>query len=276
MTEKHSPSILPISGRREIVTPSMSAQASLYPLRVSTIYPGGVNGADILYCCEVDKGGTFYCKADKDGRLIRATEWLCTHLAAHLNIVTAECAAIEDPHSGDTLFGSRQILSPASDFEAAKFLNTPQLGELGQPSEWPGAYLSGLYALDMFLNNPDRGKQNFFLQREGLRQRLFAFDFASARLDNLAGKNFPIASSATVGIGRFLRRKHGFFQRSAFEMIDRIAVIPAETIATFLGSMPKDWMSSEQREGICELWSGKRIGGRLMALRTGIADESLL
>jgi hypothetical protein len=59
-------------------------------------------------------------------------------------------------------------------------------------------------------------------------------------------------------------------------MIDRLAAVPAETIAGFLNQMPGDWMSTEQREGISGLWSGNRIGGRLVALRTGIADESLL
>lgn len=275
MRDIYSSSDLPHLGERS-ASSLMSAQPSLFPVRVSTIYPREVTGADTLFMCEAREGGTYYCKADKDGRQIRATEWLYTKLAAHLNIVVPDCAIVENPFDGETLFGSRQLQSPASDFEAKQFLNTPQIGILGEPSEWPGRYLSGLYAVDMFIANRDRDRHNFFLQREGLQQRLFAFDFASADLKGLDGRNFPVATSATVRIGRFLRRQHGFHLRSAFEMLDRISAVPADTIASFLGPMPDDWMSYGQREGICGLWETKRIGGRLTALRTGLADGTLL
>lgn len=268
---------LPISPNGGSVSGRMSMQPTLYPSRITTIYPGGVNGADIKFLCEADQGGPYYCKSDKDGRLIRATEWLCTHLAAHLNIATADCAIIEDPQSGETYFGSRQIPSLASDTDLDAFLNTPQLGELGQPSEWPGAYLSQLYTLDLFFNNPDRGVVNMLLQQEGYARRLCAIDFAAANVASWTGRKFPVESSTTVWVGRWLHRLHRFYPRTAFEMIDRIAAVPAETIAGFLSKMPDDWMLAEQREGICELWSGKKsIGGRLTALRTGLADESLL
>ena len=254
----------------------MAYEPSLFPLRISTIYPDLVNGADISFSCEADRGGTYYCKGDKGRRLIRATEWFCTHLAAHLGIPTPECAILEHPRTSETFFGSQQLSSLASDVELSTFLRNPQRGELGQPAEWPGAYLSGLYAFDLFVSNPDRGMNNFLLNREGLTRRLCVFDFASVDITVLAGMNFPVASDATVHIGRFLRDRHGFFRQAAFEMIDRLSAVPAETIAGFLKRMPGDWMHAEQREGICELWSGKRLGGRLAALRTGIADESLL
>lgn len=267
---------LPIAGIGGNVPSSMQGQVNLFPLRVSTIYPGLVNGADIEFVCEAEQGGTYYCKNDKNGRLIRATEWLFTHLANHLNIVTPECAVLENPHTGDTLFGSLQIASPASDIQLNAFLTNSQLGEVGQPSEWPGAYLSGLYTVDLFMNNPDRGFQNFILQKYGFGNRLCAFDFAASKISTLTGNEFPIASDPTVQIGRYLRDKHGFFRRASFEMIDRIAAVPRDTIASFLTRMPVDWMTTEHREVICELWSGKKFGGRLTALRTGIADGSFL
>lgn len=59
-------------------------------------------------------------------------------------------------------------------------------------------------------------------------------------------------------------------------MVDRLAAIPAETITRFLSLMPDDWMSAEQKESICELWSKHQIASRLAALRSGLGDESLL
>ncbi len=254
----------------------MSAQPHLFPLRASTIYPGKPNGGDILFHCESDKGGTYYCKGDHSGRLIRATEWLLTHLAQHVGFATPECAVIEREHLGETFFGSRQVASPASSIELHAFLMTPQKNELGQPSSWPGAYLSQLYAFDLFVGNRDRSLTNFLLQKEGFTNRLCAFDFASANLLDMSDIKFSVASDITVGIGRLLRLRHGFFPKSAIETIDRIAAVPAETIAGFLRQMPSDWMSAEQKESICELWSKHRIASRLAALRSGLSDESLL
>lgn len=264
------------NSERRVAPEEMSAQPNLFPLQISSRHPATANGADISFCCFDKVGSYFYCKEDSNNRPIRAIEWFFTQLARHLGIVTPEAAVLEDPMSGTTAFGSLKVVSPASEFEAKKFLSTPRRGELGQPSEWPGAYLAGLLAFDMFASNPDRCLENFFLLNEGLTRRLCAFDFASSRLADLTTRRFPIASDATVRIGRFLRRQHGIFPGATNEMIDRIAAVSADTIAGMLKPMPSDWMSVEQREGICELWAAKRLGGRLMALRTGIADESLL
>lgn len=253
----------------------MSSQPSLYPLPLTTKIPTLANGADLSFCAGTPEG-LFFCKDDKDGRQIRAAEWFFTSLAQHVGIVTPAFAVIEDRESGQTTFGSLVVESPASDFDTRRFLSTRGQNELGQPSEWPGAYLSGLYALDMFAGNGDRGANNFMLVQDGMNRRLCAFDFASARLIGLDGRTFPGAMTATVKYGRFLRHQHGFHSSSANEMVDRIAAVPSETIAGFLKSMPEDWMGVEQREKICELWSKGRFGGRLLALRTGLADGTLL
>ena len=263
-----------VSLRRSVPT-RMSVQPSFFPKRITTRYPSLANGADISFCCGADEG-LFWCKDDKDGRPIRATEWLFTSLARHVGILTPDCAILEDETTQETVFGSLQVTSPIADFEAQKFLGAPRMGEVGQPSEWPGAYLSSLYALDMFLSNPDRSLKNFFVLQNGFNRQICAFDFASASMARLEGRQFPIASDTTVRIGRFLRHTHRFYPAAANEMIDRIAAVPSDTIAAFLRPMPGDWMNAEQRERVCELWSEKRFGGRLLALRTGIADESLL
>ncbi|PAV92612.1 hypothetical protein WR25_06382 [Diploscapter pachys] len=270
------PEDLLIKSDGRIVPPFMSAEPSLFPVRASTIYPAPPNGADILFHCEGDRGGTYYCKGDHSGRQIRATEWFFTHLAHHVGFATPECAIVERRDANTSFFGSRQIASPASAMELHNLLMTPQRGELGQPSSWPGAYLSQLYAFDLFAGNWDRSIQNFLLQNEGFTRRLCVFDFASCSLEGLAAIKFPVASDPTVRIGKFLRLRHGFFPKAAIEMIDRLAAIPAETITRFLSLMPDDWMSAEQKESICELWSKHQIASRLAALRSGLGDESLL
>jgi hypothetical protein len=222
------------------------------------------------------QGGFYYCKADKDGRQVRATEWFFTSLAQHLAIPSPGFAILESDSTGETYFGSLQLSDCALNFEFDNFIHTAHKNEIGAPSDWPGSFLESLYAFDMFANNYDRSLQNFLLQKEGFGRKLCAFDYASGNLQSLVTTRFPVAESATVRIGRFLRSRHGRFPQAASEMIERIAAVPGETIASILSQMPDDWMGAEQREEVSDLWSEKRIGQRLAALRAGLIDGSLL
>ena len=130
--------------------------------------------------------------------------------------------------------------------------------------------------MDLFPANPDRQAINFLLVPGGGFRRLIAFDFASANMAMLGATNFSIASTQTLSVGRLLRTRQGFFRDSAFEMIDRISAVPASVIEGIFESMPAEWLTSEQKRGICEPWSNGMVGGRLEALRKGIGDDSLL
>lgn len=254
----------------------MIGQDTFFRPRVNTIYPGGVNGADIAFRCEADRGGIYYCKEDKDGRAIRATEWICTQLARYAGITTPDFAVLDSRETDQTYFGSRQVPSPASDFYLDEYLRTPQVDEIGRPTGWLGAYLAKVYAVDLFLGNWDRGRRNFMLQTEGSMARLCAFDYASSSLGGLSGLEFPVASSGTVKLGRLLRTRHGFISSGAQEALDKMEMAKADVILGILESMPVDWLGDEQRNEIGELWSSRRIEARLRALRAGLADGSLL
>lgn len=256
-------------------SPRGNVQPGLFPKRISTIYPGRPNGADIAFMCEVAEGGTYYCKSDRNGRQVRLTEWFCTRLAAHLGVATADCAILEN-ENGESYFGSLHHKSTVQDFAVGDFLRSPRKGELGQPSEWPGRYLSSLYSLDLFLNNADREMTNFALHADGLGYRLCAIDFAASRLASLTGREFPIAHGRTLPVGKLLRHVHGFFEDSALEMVDRIAGVPAGVLGGFLAEIPADWASDAQKVGIGETWSSSRMHDRLADLRAGIRNGSLL
>ncbi len=235
------------------IPPTEIVQPSLFPKRVSTRYPLQPAGADIAFVCEVSEGGTYYCKDDTRGRPVRMTDWICTQLANHLGIATADCAIVED-ESGNTYFGSLQDRSTALRFSADDYLRRPQKGELGQPLEWLGRYLSRLYVLDLFIDNPDRDMPNFVLQAEGRALRLCAIDFAAANLLSLPSVQFPIAHGRTLPVGKLLRHLHDFFEESALEMIDRIAAVPQGIFAGFFSQIPADWASETQRDGIIGSW----------------------
>lgn len=254
----------------------MIGQDTLFRPRVSTIYPGMVNGADIAFKCEADRGGTYYCKEDKDGRPVRATEWIGTSIARVIGIMTPDFSVIDSQDTESTYFGSLQLSSPATDFYLAEYLANPRVDETGQPSGWLGAYLAGVYVLDLFLGNWDRSRRNFLLQTEGAAARLCDFDYASSSLAGLSGLEFPIASSSTVQLGSYLRTKHGFTASGANIALDKLESVQTQAVLGILESMPSDWLGAEQKGEIGELWSTGRITARLRALRAGLANESLL
>lgn len=254
----------------------MASQQHLLWPRVSTRYPSPPPGADILFWCEIDRGGTYYCKGDRGKIPTRATEWFFTHLARHVGLLTPEASVVEDPATGETFFGSLHAGSTNDQIHLDRFLAEPQLNELGQTGDWPSSYLSSLYAFDLFCGNWDRSRQNFRLVREGRSARVYVFDFACASIDGLLSCNFPIATGPTISVGRFYRQQHGFNPRSAIEMADRIAATPAETIVGILAQMPEDWLSPSRRNEVSELWSERQIEERLHVLRSGRTDGSLL
>lgn len=243
----------------------------LIPHRASSILPKP-NGADISFVCTTKEGGIFYCKEDRDARPIRATEMVLTRLAGHVGIATPHCSVIECD-DGNSVFGSLSPNSLAGEFEVQAYLTKPERDEVGGPRPWLGRYLSGLYAFDLFIGNPDRSLGNFLLENPG--RRLTAFDFASASLKNWSSERISIEQTVTLSVGRRLRRIHGFDVDAACEMVKRLEAIPVHTIRTILSDLPGDWISADEGEYLCAEW-GEKTGSRLAVLSAGLGDGSLL
>lgn len=112
--------------------------------------------------------------------------------------------------------------------------------------------------------------------REGGASKLLAFDFASADLENLTGRTFPIAEMPTRTVGSLLRDLHGFDHAAAREMIDRIIAIPPEKIERIVSNVPNEWYSETQKGKLIDGWSNGAVGDRLADLHRGLSDGSLL
>lgn len=266
---------MPNNGTRSSNRSSLhvDSQPSLLPTRISTIYPQQPTGKHVTFLCTAVDGFDYYCKADAHGRPIRATEWIAQSLAHHLGIAVPEFRVMEGL-DGETLFGSRQVISTAGIFEVRDYLSRKKLNEIGGPTDWFGRWLTGLFVLDLFLNNPDRGTNNFILEKGGSVDGLRVIDFADGRLEDVTTNRFPVAASNTVCNGKFVESVHGFFLDSASEMIEKIRLIPVPVIEGIIGGMPNDWMADEQKLQICAAWADNRLQSRLSALRSGLEDGS--
>jgi len=216
-----------------------------------------------------DDGHYFFCKEDLDGHPVRASEWLATRLAARVGIAAADCAVMTDD-DGETYFASKLVPSMADRVILDQFLMTPRPNELGQPGNWPGEYLAMLRAFDQFVDNPDRGNDNFILSREGARTNLCAIDFGSAHLIRGSIDQFPVESDRTMLVGKLHQRIHGVHINAAMEMLGRIAVIPAAAVETIVTEMPESWLSERQRGNLYDFWSSDRREKRIATLRAAL------
>jgi hypothetical protein len=243
-------------------------QTGLFHRRVSTRLPDAVQGRHLAFTCFTDDGSYFFCKEDRDGHPARATDWFATRLARHLGIPTAECAIIEDSETGEEFFGSRRLPSVADRFAVAEFLARPRNNELGGPGTWPGQFLAMLRAYDLFIDNPDRGPENFVLSRDGSHTNLCPIDYASARLFRCSTDHFPLDHERTIFVGKAHELIHGPHRESAVEMLNRLAGVPAGIINGILGEMPETWLTDQQRGTFSEFWSAGPKDQRLQNLRT--------
>jgi hypothetical protein len=248
-------------------------QAALIPHRVAQKYPAQPTGRDVRFFCSDEAGRFIFAKGDDGPRRVRAAEWIGNSIARHLGLPTADFDIIED--AGETYFGSVRNPSTADQSMMKAYLSRQQLGELGQPLDRPGRFLSSLHALDLLLNNVDRYPSNFALVPDGPTYRLVAIDFGSARLADLASTRFPSPTDTTMRIGKPFRTLHGNHIGAALEIVDRVAAIPMDVIDAILQSMPSAWMTTEEKRVIRGDWLELGNGVRLPALRAGLKDGSL-
>ena len=250
-----------------------SVDQQLFPRRASWV-GAPPNGKDMAFSCTDHTGKFFFCKDDRDGKAIRATELIVTRLARRLGIRTADWAVIE--HNGHTFFGSQQEVSSASIFQIRDFLSTQQRNELGQPASFPGEYLAQVLAFDLFVGNPDRGPNNFLLVKDGGISRVCAIDFADSRLTDLITDRFPVALSTTVNIGRRYRSIHGSHQAAATEMVDQIEALPATIFSRIVSEVPHGWLSETAIGGLIEIWGSPGFKTRLASLRSVLTNGTLV
>ena len=259
-------------------SPLTTGQRELFPLTLSGILPDCPLGQHLELVGNVGSD-RYYCKRDSNGTPIRATEWFYTSLAGHLNIPVPDFAPIQNPINNEILFGSKHQWNTADQVAVSTFLTTPQISDpvIGSNSAWLRAYLARLYVFDIFIANPDRQFVNFLLVPAGGGRRLLAFDFASADLKTLSSRNFQVADTQTLLVGRRLRRLHGGFDlQSAYEMLDWIAGLSASWVENTIESMPNGWLDEVEKGRICDQWSNGGTNDRIAALRSGLRDESLL
>jgi hypothetical protein len=231
--------------------------------------------ADALGEVIADDQHHYYVKGDAHGRLVRASEWICTHLAEDVHIGAPPPMVIE-MKSGDVVFGSRRIAQVSDLVTTAAFLTSPTLSNANPPATGLQPLLSSIYALDMFINNDDRHPGNYLtVEDQGVR-RLYAFDFSRSLFWHWPFQSFPAMPCNTLNWGRVIRSLHGFDQSAAQDTLDRIEGLAPDTLQGFIRRMPADWLPKDVNAAFMDWWSNGGRATRLTDLRKGISDGTLL
>ncbi len=248
-----------------------NAQEGLFRQRISTPLPYNGTGRHVRQMGLTHDGVMFYCKDDTPPYPVRAAECLSYQLAAHVGIAVPDFAILENP-SGDTFFGSADLVRNAQPLEVQSILRTPQLNELGARADWPGQYFSRLNAFDMFIKNYDRHSSNFVVTYEGGKLRLCAIDFGSADYKALITDSFPDATSRTAQLSEITRRVHGEHIAAGFALLDELRDTPRRVIDRFLNVCPADWIEGGFAEAVSAAWGGPEFNDRIIALRKRLKD----
>lgn len=254
-----------------------TGQEELLPLALTAIRPGCPQGQHIEFIGEVGES-VYYCKSDRYGLSVCATEWFYSKLASHVGIPVPDFCQIENPEDGSILFGSKERWGTAEAVEVKTLLTTPANADpiIGDAYPWLSDYLSQVYAFDLFAANPDRQPCNFLLVPSGSSRRLLAYDFASSRLIHRPHAHFPIAHTQTLLVGREFRKLRRFAMDSASEILERIKAVPISKIESFLSALPPEWITDSLRGQVYDQWSGDAVTERIHALVRGLRDGSLL
>jgi hypothetical protein len=257
------------------VAASLPSQQQMFPRRAVIEFPPKEHSADSMGEVEADDQHRYYVKGDVHGRPVRASEWLCTRIAEHVGI-GAPTPVVVELLNGLVVFGSRRIPNVADGVVTQAYLTQPTASNIGQPPVGLGSILASIYAFDMFMYNVDRHLGNYLSVDDNGTRRVYSFDFSRALFWNWPWSGFPLPGQNTRQWGTVLRSMHGFDQQAAFVTLDRLSGLGFNTIDGFIKEMPPDWTPSDVGSQFHSFWSGNDRQSRIIQLRTGITDGTLL
>lgn len=260
-----------------VIAPAPAAlrQVPLFARKTLIEYPPSHQTADALGEVLADDQHYYYVKGDAHGKIVRASEWICTHIAEDIHIGAPPPMVIE-VKSGDVVFGSRRIAQVSDLVTTANFLISPTLSNSNPSTTGLQSLLSSIYVFDMFINNDDRHLGNYLTVSDQDVRRLYAFDFSRSLFWHWPFQAFPSMPCNTVQCGRLLRAMHGFDQTAALATLDRIGALAPDTLQGFIRRMPTDWLPGDVHASFMDWWNNGGRSSRLSNLRKGVGDGTLL
>lgn len=248
-------------------------QLALFP-RTTLLELPTTATADIYKYVQADNGRNYYLKLDRDGRYIRANEWICYRLANLVGVPTPRCDCIQT-FNGDIAFGSEDIAGVSSKAETFLYLQSYSLNELGQPVPGLQSALTAIHVFDLFVKNVDRHTGNFLVTGRNDERHLVAVDFARSLFWDWPVTGYPSLSDSTGETWVALRERHGFDDAVAALVLGRLAAITVDHLSSVLNQMPAHWLPPDLQKALLAYCRDGGWLARVDAMRRGLDSGSI-
>ncbi len=177
-----------------------------------------------------------YCiKHDEGGRPIRANEWVCSALARAAGIAVPPVAIVEDL-DGSRLFGSQIIGDDVNDNMGLFQSGGLTIDNLD--------HIAKTFALDLFIQNPDRHVNQYKVHPQNRRDRFYSFDFGEAFFCHWPDLILPLPPPCNTIINiRWIENRYGRLRRSQMEsVLDRLEKLDGASMVGTVRQMPSGWL----------------------------------
>lgn len=261
----------PLSAKAPSLTLTRSSQRQIFPLELVGKKPSKVNGRHNGGCGQANNGRRYVLKGQSDGHfLLPVNEWLCSVITRAAGVDTPPFEVIStralqgrSSHS----FGSEElsdVISTPSEITRI-FTGIRHYPKLDQA-------LSRLFAIDLFLNNPDRHPGNALARRASEDYDLLAIDFTTAFLiyPQPLSKLLSDPTLATHRLYSRLRQVERFDPDAAHAALDKIDELTVRSITETLVALPAEWIDDATATQLTAWWESPEKHQRVQAIRRRI------
>ena len=249
-------------------------QLRLFPKRVEDDLAPIGDGVTRPRWVRADDGLSYVTKDEADGvSSVRASEYLWLSVARRVGLPAPLPEVIINRDQRPLVCTRKEDTAIASNLNQLHLL----AGNVVQGS----AQLSRIYAFDLFSANWDRHPQNYLvLQEPGGTQSVFAIDFSHVTVspDLTAPGRDPLYArkTATRAFFPFIIQPYGVDKKSATEIIERLALLPAQDMNAILTEMPDAWLDEAQKFAVLAWWDSPVRQTRCDLVKQGIENGTLL
>ncbi|MCQ4289456.1 hypothetical protein NA647_18725 [Pseudomonas stutzeri] len=261
------------SGSAQALPIEARYQKTLIPIEAITTFNSNMGSADLKQIVEARDGKHYAVKTTRDGAgKVPASEFFCYELACRVVIPTPAFAIISMPQ-GDLAFGSLWeggVVNGNKRVDYQAFVMAVLQGKTKVPNL--KAFLSRLYAFDLFVNNVDRHWGNYLWRSSfGDSFIALAFDFSRAcfEVGHLGFEAVHPASNTQIAF-RMINLTKNYIRAEALGCLEAIEAIDSNEIATILENFPASWMSKADRKAYIDWWDSQARLDRISSLKNTI------
>lgn len=251
------------------ITEQFLYQRSIIPLmamEIHTISEHDANSANLRCIVTADNSKDYAIKEVRNSTkgYIPASELFCYELARAIKINVPDYQIIEMA-DGSYAFGSEwdgnaEYLDEISDF----FRIISGKGAIKNSSE----FFSKVYALDIFVNNYDRHRGNFFVRKTYSGKIGVAYDFDKSWYESGYSDFEAIKDGTNTQESKWHISDRKMLKKTIVkDTLDSLGKLSVNDISSILKMMPPEWMNNTEREMFLLWWVSEDLNKRIEKLK---------